>query len=412
MQRKVSKRGLMLSATLAAPALIHNAAYANTLTNLVGQLYAGVDVISRELVGFIPAVTRNASAERAALGQSVTYPITPEAETFDVTPAMAIPEPADVVMGNGIMAITKSKGVEFGWTGEEQRALNNGVGYVSTQANLFAQGLRKLVNEIESDLAIEAAVNASRATGEAGETPFSEARGVGDTAQLRKILDDNGAPLSGRALLIDTSAGANLRTLRNLNHVNEAGTTLTLRDGQLLDLHAFSIHESAGIRPLQTGTAAGMVTNAAGYPEGATVITLAAGGTGNLRMGDVVTFAGDPNKYVVAAASAAVGAGQTIRISAPGLRQAIPAASTAVTKADGFTPNVGFSPDAIHLVARAPALPAEGDAAIDRMLITDPRSGLVFEVSIYPGYRKIRAEVAMSWGVKAVKREHIALLMG
>lgn len=394
----------------AAPAIIHNAVYDNTLTRLIPDLYAGLDVVSRELVGFIPSVARNSTTERAAVGQSVVWPVAPTATTSDVVPAMTVPEPDDKNMGNKTMTITKSKQTNFGFTGEEQRGLNTGAGYLSVQADLFAQGLRALVNEIETDLAVEATINASRATGTAGTTPY--ASDIGAAAQLRKILDDNGAPQSERSQVINTSTGAQLRTLFQLTKANEAGTSMTLRQGELLDISGFSTKESAQAVSHTAGDGASATTNNAGYSVGDTVITLAAAGTGAILAGDIVTFAGDPNKYVVSVGNADVSSGGTITIAAPGLRNSIGAAATAITLGLGYEANVGFTRNAMQLAMRAPALPQEGDSALDRMTITDARSGLTFEVSLYAGYRKIRAEVAAAWGVKAVKPEHIGLLLG
>lgn len=407
----IASRQLLLRSALAAPAIIFIPhANANTLTGLIPDLYAGLDVVSRERVGFIPSVFRNVGAERAAVNQYVDYHISQAQSAFNVTPAMAIPDPADKTTGMGQMRITKSRGVEFGWTGEEQTGLNTGAGYLSVQADNFAQALRTLCNEIEVDLAVEAAANASRATGTAGTTPF--ASNLDGTADVRQILDDNGAPLSDRSLIINTSAGNKMRKNTQLTKANEAGTIMTLRQGELLDVHGFSIKESAGIQTVGASTAASATTDNAGYAIGAKVITLAAAGTGIVTAGTNITFAGDANVYKVVSGDADVSNGGTITLAEPGLRVAMSAATKAITVVAAHAGNIAFTRSALHLVARPPKIPAEGDAAADRRLIVDPRSGLAFEVAIYLGYRKVRLEVVLAWGVKAVAPRHIAELMG
>lgn len=386
----------------------------NTLTGLYPSLYAGLDVVSRESVGFIPSVTRNTSAERAAVGQSVVYHVAPEMAARDTNPSMTIREPVDRTVGTGTMTINKSREVDFGFVGEEQVGLDTGPGYNAVQADLFAQALRTLVNEIETDLATEAYQNACRAYGTPGTVPFTT--NLAEAAQVRKILDDNGAPSTGRSLIVDTTIGANIRTLGQLTKVNEAGDRMTLRDGTLMDLHGMMVKESGQIQSLTAGTGASATTNDAGYAVGATEITLASAGTGTILAGDYITFAGDTNKYLVVTGDADVSGGGTIEIAKPGLRVAIGAATTAITVVEpsgggATTRAVAFSPDALHLVARAPALPDGRDAAIDSMMMIDPRSGLPFEVRVYLGERKMKFSVACAWGKKASKQAHIAGLI-
>ena len=73
---------------------------ANTLTSLIPTLYESLDIVSREMVGFVPAVTRNTSAERAALNQTILVPITQAQTAADNTPAVTPPNTGDQTVGN------------------------------------------------------------------------------------------------------------------------------------------------------------------------------------------------------------------------------------------------------------------------------------------------------------------------
>lgn len=373
---------------------------ANTLTSLVPDLYESLDIVSRELAGFIPSVTLDATAERAALNQAIRIPITPAAPAEDVSPGQLPPDDGDQTVGNTPFTITKSRMVPFRWTGEEQKGINTGPGYANIRRDQITQAMRTLVNEIEVDVG-KTAYLASRATGTAGTTPFAST--LGDTAQVRKILSDNGAPLSDLQCVIDTTAGANIRTLAQLTKANEAGTTALRAQGTLLELHGFVLRESAGVARHTAGTGASYVTNGA-LAIGATVIPVQTG-SGTIIAGDVVTIGN--YKYVVTSALS----GGNVTIGAPGLREAVAGGST-VTLAAAYTANFAFSRSAIVLATRAPALPEEGDMADDRMMIQDPRTGMAFEVSMYKQYRRVRYEIAAAWGVQNIKPAHSCLLLG
>lgn len=384
---------------------------ANTLTNLIPDAYAALDEVSRELVGFIPAAMRDATTERAALNQTVRLHVAPAAAAGDITPAVTPPDDGDQTIGNLSLSITKARRVPFRWNGEQSRGLNNGgPGRLNVQQDQIAQAIRTLANEMETDLATEASLKASRAYGTATTAPF--ASDLSDPAQLRKILDDNGCAAGDRHLIINTTAGAKMRTLAQLTKANEAADSSLLRQGTLLDIHGFAIRESAQVVRPAIGTASSATTDNAGYAVGATVITLASAGTGTIVAGDVITFAGDTNKYVVASGDADVSNGGTITLAAPGLKVAMSAATKAITVVAISTRNIAFRRNALVLAARLPALPAEGDMADDRTTIVDPRSGFAFEIAMYKQYRQVQWEVSAAWGVKGVKPENIAILLG
>ena len=374
---------------------------ANTLNSLVPDLYEALDIVSREMVGFIPAVTLDAQAARAALNQVVRVPVTPAATASDVTPGQLPPDDGDQTIGNTSIIISKSRVVPFRWTGEEQLGVNSGVGYRNIRRDQIAQAIRTLVNEVEANVGTLAA-QASRAYGTPGTAPF--ATDLSDPANVLKILKDNGAA-SDLQMVIDTTAGAKVRSLAQLTKANEAGTTELRSQGVLLDIHGFTLRESAGIAANTAGTGASYVLNGA-HAKGATAINVQTG-TGTILAGNFITIAGDTNKYVV---TAALGGG-VVTIAAPGLMKAA-TTGAAVTLGASFTANMAFSRSAIVLATRAPALPEEGDSAVDRMLVTDPRSGLTFEVAMYAQYKRMRYEVSIAYGWANIKPSSTAILLG
>lgn len=381
---------------------------ANTLTNLIQYIYDTADVVSREMVGMIPAVYLNGRAEQVAKDQNITYPVVPAATSYDVTPAATVPALVDTSYGTATMAITKVKAHRFHWTGEDEAALGRDMKNI-LQNNKFAQAFRVLTNEIEADLAA-LYINASRAYGTAGATPFGTAGDFSDAAQIVKILKDNGAPLGDLQLVINTAAGANMIGKHARADILGNNVGSLQQQGILLALAGCKIRESAQIKTHTIGTGANYLVNLiAGYAIGSTSIAVDTG-TGTIVAGDVFTntqSGRDTNKYVVKTALS----GGSLVLQNTGIQKAWVDNDTVAVSA-AYAANMAFDRSAIHLLARLPKVPTEGDVAQDEYVMVDPVSGIPFRIALYKGYYANQIEVSTAWGVKAVKPEHMALLLG
>jgi len=379
---------------------------ANVLTDLAADIYRAADIVGRELTGFIPASTVNAGSEEAAVGQNVRSFATPAATAVTIAPSMTIPEGTDQTLTNKTLTISNQRGVQIPYTGEDVRFLDGGAGYETVYGAQIQQAMRTLVNEMEADLAEEAYKNASRAVGTAGTTPFGS--NFNTVASARQILADNGMPTKDglMSLVVNTSAGVNLRNLATLTQVNTAGSDDTLRRGELLNLQGVSLKESSQVQSHTKGTGTSYLVNNAAAAIGDTTIP-ADGGSGTIVAGDVITIAGDTNAYVVNSALA----GGNLSVGDTGLRVAV-ADNAAITVGNNYTANIMMHQAGMEIAMRAPAKPTGGDAAEDIMVVQDPLTGMVFEVAVYKGFNKAMIQVGAVWGVKAWNSDAIAVLMG
>ncbi|MCP4257655.1 MAG: P22 coat - protein 5 family protein [Planctomycetes bacterium] len=378
---------------------------ANTLTGLIPTIWKNYNVVSRESIGYLTSVTIDSDAgSRAALGQTVRSPIAPVATTNTNTPSMTIPQGDDQALTYVDMTMTYSESVQIPWPGEDQLKLKEGNGFNTAFGQQLQEGFRKLSNDLEA-LAATSYTKASRAYGTAGTTPFAST--VAEAAQIRKVLRDNGAGGDFR-LVVDTTAGANVRGNVMLTNVNQAGTDDLARQGNLLPLSGITLHETAEADTHTKGTGTSYTSAATGYAVGTTDIPIITG-SGTVLAGDVVTFAGDTNKYMVTTGVAAPG---TISIAKPGLKVALAASAVAMTIGNSYTPNMAFSRSAIVMATRAPAIPEGGDAAVDRMTLTDPVSGLSFDIAVYVGFQKKMINIGIAAGTQVVNPAHTAILLG
>jgi len=383
----------------------------NTLTNLFPTIYAAKDTILRELTGFIPAVTLDASGEMAAKDQTIRFPVVPVLSAGDVAAAATGPDPTATTQGSETMSISKSRSATFFWEAEEVKGLGSAT-FNTILTNQFAQAMRTLVNEVEADLAA-LYVAASRAYGTGGTTPFDSTNKLSFMAQLYKILADNGAPLSDLQLVLNTTAGAALRSLTEMWQANTAGGAELIRRGTLLDLMGFAVRESAQVANHTKGTGGSYAVDlTAGYAIGSTTVHVDTGAN-IIKAGDVLTntkTSRDTNKYIVKTGFAGDGDGDIV-LANPGIKVAW-VNNDPVAIGNSYAANLAFSRQAINLVMRVPAMPEGGDSASDVMVVTDEATGISFQVAEYRQRRRVAYEVGLAWGAKAVKPEAIAILLG
>lgn len=383
---------------------------ANVLTDLASDIQRALEIQTRATVGFIPSVSLNTGSEQAAQNQTVRSLTTVEGTVNEsVSPSMTIPEGDDNTLGNTTMTLNKVVNAQIPFTGEDVAFLNGGAGFETAYGALFNRKINGMMKKIEAHCALTAHLGASRAVGTAGTTPFASNFDI--VAEGRQILFDNEVPVDdGRtSLILNSVAGTKMRNLAQLQKANEAGGDDLVRQGTLLDLQGVMIKESTQVQSHTAGAGTGYDANGAGAVGDAT-ITLDGGtvNTTGIKAGDVVTFAGDSNKYVVNTGLTSTGG--DIVLNLPGLQEVL-ADTTEMTIGSDFTGNVMLHQDAMELAVR-PMATSLASAADDAEIFTDPITGITILVEVYGGYKKAMIDLTLVYGAKVWDSRGVALVMG
>jgi hypothetical protein len=374
----------------------------NVFTALQPVLYSAAQEVSNEPFGVISGIAASFDDKAVALGDVVKISVAPTRSTSDYTPAMTTTAGTDVTASTVDVSITANKMVSWNMTGEQLRSLQNGSTDGEWVRQMVAQGMRALRNGAEIACATAIKEGASRAVGSAGTNPF--ASDIAIIPDARKVLFDNGAPLSDLQLCIDSTAGVAARKLGIIQQAYQAGTDAERRSGELMRQFGFAIRESAGIGSHTKGTGTLYVTSGSTAP-GVQDIALVTG-TNTVLAGDVVTFAADTtNKYVINTGVAAPG---TIKLGRPGAKVTI-ATANAMTIGNNYTANLAFERNAVVGIMRPPVMPP--NPLIQSTYISD-KQGLTYLLVQIAGDGMVTWRLHLCYGFKVVQSEHVAIVMG
>lgn len=231
---------------------------------------------------------------------------------------------------------------------------------------------------------VEQYVNIPNILGTAGTTPSA----MSDLAAARKFLNKAKAPMGNRYAVWDVEADAKFTEIANLFKVNEAGTTETLREGEIGRVYGLDNFMTQAIEQHTPGATGSPAIDGAAT-KGATTIHID-GLTTAFTVGDTFKIASDNTVYTVNKVGTLSSGEMDVDIT-PAL-QANAADDATITVGAAATNNLVFHRDAIVFVTR-PLPNAPGN---DTSYVTSDGE---FSLRIVLGYDMAHKKTSLSMDV-------------
>ena len=396
---------------------------ANTLTSVLrAQASVNIDV-PQEPIGILETANLNFDDKGASINEVIVVPIDPVGTLEDIQPAAVPPAGASVTVTNAQVKITSQKQKSRVFTGEDLRQIEN-IGVRDDLLRQFIeQSERLLRNQMAADASTALTIGGSRAVGTAGTTPFATDMNLLTSA--RKVFRDNGAPFTNINVVADTSSYLNLLNLNVVQKAQEAGSDQERRSGIIRGQFGLaSIREDANINSHTKGAGTGYTTVSA-LAVGDTSIAVTGGtvNTTGIQIGDIITIAGDTNKYVVVPApgtstsyqtpssSSLLATSGTIYIGAPGIRKANAGTGVAITVGATYSPSFIFEKNVLVGVVRPPIGFDQGPYVTIARMITD-KFGLSYHFVESVQWGQVSWFVQLVWGFAVTQPQYVVPILG
>lgn len=382
---------------------------ANNLSAIMPKILARGLLALRERCIMPRLVNGDYSQEAAEKGDTIDVPISTAMTVIDVTPSNTPPAGADSTPSKVQVSLNNWKQNQpFFLSDKDLVEIDRNEHFLPLQVQEAVRALARAVNQ--SIFAEYKGVYG--VTGTAGTTPFGSGVGTLSAINARKVLNQQLCPRDNRRGVLDHNAEAAALALPEFADADKVGTNVVKIEGEIGRKYGIDWYVDDDVPTHTAGTASGSTTNTAGYAAGVTTVTLASAGTGTWVVGDIFTFAGHTQTYVVTAGDSDVSNGGTLSFYPP-LKVALAASAIALTRTATHVANLVFHRDAFAFATR-PLVSNTEDFALGNQIMSmqDPQTGLVLRLEVSRQYKRVAWEFDILWGTKLVRPELAMRILG
>lgn len=374
---------------------------ANTLTSVTPKLLAQGLRALRENAILPQVVNRRFEALAGERGSTIDVPIPSAIAAAAVAPGAVPVATADIAPTSVPVSLNQWFETPFYLTDQDMMEAMDGL--IPMQAS---EAIKSLANNVDAYI-LGLYTKFFGYTGTAGTTPFAGGTPTTvDATSLRTVLNKQLAPLNDRHVIMDPDAEGNALNVRAFQDASFSGDVRAIIDGNLNNKLGFQWWMDQNVPTHTAGAAASYLVNSASVAIGDKTIAVDTG-TGAFNVGDIITFAGHTQTYVITATTAAPATSITIE---PGAQIAIADNAAITSKADHVV-NLGIHRDAIAFATRPLAMHGSELGVISQSAI-DPISGLTLRLEITHEHKRVRFSYDILYGAEVVRRELGARLAG
>lgn len=365
---------------------------ANDLTEVIPKLLVMGLRALRENTITVRLVNRQYETTAGELGSTIDVPIPSAITAVQVAPANIAPNPGD--LNPTSVPIPLDQWFEAAFQLSDKDMLEVQQDTIPMQAS---EAIKSLANNVD-DFVLALYKDFFGFTGTPGTTPFSNGT-TSDATDMRKILNEQLAPLPDRWAILDPDAEAEALNVRAFQDLSWNGSPDGIIEAQLNRKLGFGWWMNQNIPTHTSGTADDYTVTGVNV-IGVTVLTVtSAANNGTFLKGDIITIAGDTQTYVITkdelgAPAPSITISPTLRVATSG--------GEAITVEASHVVNLGFHRDAIAFASR-PLQRHNGPFGVVNSTAVDPVSGLALRVEVTHEFKRLRFSYDILYGAAVIR---------